>query len=143
MDDFNDAIAFLKEHEREPGNRKKLRATSLAKLRREFPGIPEDYLDYMGLIGAGTFRECQYATYAKLGWIAEHFDERWTDKFGKNILIFGHNFAGDNGCFVIDQNWAVADVWHDDSHIHLFKGTFGQYIRAKMLMGPDGKDQRE
>lgn len=42
-----------------------------------------------------------------------------------------------------EEDWAVAELWHDDGTLWRVKKPFGTYIREQMLMGPNGVDLRK
>lgn len=86
---------------------------AIDKLRRKFPGIPEDYLAYLGVIGPGSILSCSYAIYdgpIEPDEIFGFHDDSWP----KDLIAFGDNFSGDLGIFLPSSNWAVAELWHDD-----------------------------
>jgi hypothetical protein len=77
MGQYDHVIAFLSKVEdpkqAKMNTRKRFTARQLDKLRKQFPGIPEDYLDYLREVGAGSFRECQFTVYGFLGLPSEIF----------------------------------------------------------------------
>jgi hypothetical protein len=57
---YEEEVAFLaavEDRADETNGRRLLDAAAVERLRQEFPGIPEDYLAYLGEIGVGTVRE--------------------------------------------------------------------------------------
>jgi hypothetical protein len=126
-------------------SRTKLSAKELKKLREQHPGVPEEYLGYLGEVGAGAFRECQFRVYEGLGTpddiLGKGVFDWWDPK--KPVLCFGDNYSGDLSGFLPQQKWAVVELWHDSGTVYPVKKTFGKYIRERMLMGPKGEDLRE
>jgi len=62
---------------------------------------------------------------------------------GRKLLVFGHNFSGDLFAFDAEHNYRVVELLHEDMEVWPFKrGGFKEFIREKMLLGPDGADQR-
>jgi hypothetical protein len=55
-------------------------------------------------------------------------------------LCFGDNFSGDLSGFLPDSDWAVVELWHDSGTVYETKKGFGEYIREKMGLGPDGEE---
>lgn len=60
----------------------------------------------------------------------------------ERFLCFGDNFAGDFSGFLPDENWTIAEIWHSNGYLNRSELSFGEYIRARMLMGPGGEDLR-
>lgn len=97
-------------------NRTVVSLNVIDKLRREYPGIPEDYLAYLGTVGAGSILSSSYAVYDGPIEPDEIFgfrDESWPE----DLIAFGDNFSGDLGVFLPSSDWAVAELWHDDRSI--------------------------
>lgn len=146
MGHYDDALAFLKRVEqpdRSPAPRRRLGPKEIGKLCREHPGVPQDYLDYMAEVGYGSFRESQFMIYSGLTTLRATFgDGVLVAEPGVRFLGFGDNFGGDASGFLPDEKWVVAEWWHEDGTYYRTKQTFGRYIRACMLMGPNGGDLR-
>lgn len=125
-------------------SRKRLTAREADKMKRQFPGVPEDFLAYLREVGAGAFRECQYTVYGFLGTPDESLGAGVLYRQDPSIavLCFGDNFSGDLSGFLPEARWAVVELWHDDGTLYRVKKAFGKYIRDQMLMGPRGKDLR-
>ena len=142
---YANVVAFLKRVEN-PKRAKMNRRTRIspqkaAGLRKQFPGIPEDYLVYLREVGWGSFRECRFMVYSEpdtpdaiLGKGA--FD--WL-KPSTRVLCFGDNFSGDLVGFLPDEEWAVVELWHDSSAVNRVEKPFGKYIRDRMGMGENGE----
>ena len=95
---FDDAIAFLAEHEDESESERNERTTltqsEIDEIRKQHPGIPSDYLAYLKEIGWGSFRECQYVIYSGLTDPEDIFGEETAARFGdKRVLLFGDRDA--------------------------------------------------
>lgn len=146
MGQFADAVAFLARVEypkrKRMNTRQKYTARETNKLRRQYPGVPEEYLDYLREVGAGAFRQCQFTVYGGLGTPDEILGEGvfyWLDP-KLRVLCFGDNFSGDLSGFLPDSKWAVVELWHDSGTVYAVKKNFGEYIREKMGLGPDGEE---
>ena len=145
---FRDAVDFLAKvedpDEGQMNSRKRLTATQAQELKTKFPGVPDAFVAYLCEVGAGAFRECQFTVYGFLG--------TPDDILGKGVLrrkdasipvwCFGDNFSGDLSGFLPEEDWAVVELWHDDGTLWRVKKSFGEYIRGRMLMGPNGEDLR-
>lgn len=146
MESYEDALRFLAEHEvksdAELNQRIALDATEINEIRIEFPGIPEDYLDYLTEVGWGDFRESQYMVYSGLVNPDDIFDPVAVSKLTKKVLCFGDNFSGNVGGFLPEEHWKVIEILHEDMTIFETGKSFGDFIRRKMLMDENGKDTR-
>src|ERR1043166_3338798 len=93
---YEEEIAFLEavEDPAEQTNRHRrpLDPAAVARIRQTFPGIPEDYLAYLGEIGPGSARECRYMIYEAPRWCDEF---SWFESHGRKLLVFGDSFSGD------------------------------------------------
>jgi hypothetical protein len=143
---FGDAIEFLARAEnpkkKRQNNRKQLTASETKKLKRGFPGVPDDFVAYLREVGAGSFRQCQFTVYGFLGTPDQILGKGVLLRKDPSIpvLCFGDNFSGDLSGFLPEDNWAVVELWHDDGTLYRVKKPFGVYIRERMLMGPNGED---
>jgi hypothetical protein len=138
---FEQEIRFLRAVE-DPSDitnhRQLLDAQAIEKLRRTFPGISEEYLAYLREVGPGSVRECQYEIYGPDD-VVENKDGRifWVEK----LLLIGHDFGGDD--FALDAANDFRPVVRDHETGEVFsQGSFREFIRAQMLLGPEGNDQR-
>ena len=124
--------------------RRCLTARQAQKLRRDFPGVPEEFVTYLREVGAGSFRECQFTVYGSLGTPDQILGTGVMPQEDPTvrILCFGDNFSGDLSGFLPDKRWAVVELWHDSGTLYRVKKPFGKYIRERMLMGPGGADLR-
>ena len=143
---YGDAVDFLRQVEkrRKMNHRQVFSPQKTAALRKRFPGVPDEFLAYLKEVGAGSFRECQFTVYGFLGTPDEILGEGvfdWLDPRPR-VLCFGDNFSGDLSGFLPDKKWQLVELWHDSGRVHTLKESFGQYIRAKILIGPSGEDLR-
>ena len=143
---YEEELRFLKEHE-DPGevtnkHRERLSAQEIAALRAKLPGIPEDYLTYLMEVGHGTFRECQFGVWPHGEFLESALSGYEGDEL-ERYVAFGHNFAGDTSVFDSKANYRVMEYWHSSRDFFDTGKTFREYIRACMLIGVDGEDQRE
>lgn len=135
MNKYADVNAFLTANEQAPPNRTKLSNEQIARLREEYPGIPEDYLDYLKLVGWGSFRESQYMVYAEPVPLTKCLHSSRGKGFGANTLAFGDDLSGYFGCFLADENWVIAESFHG-APLTRFDGSFGDFVRKRMQLGP-------
>jgi len=145
-EDINDFLARVEDaDEKTMNSRRLLSQEQIDDLRKVHPRIPEEFLSYLQEVGAGAFRECQFTVYG--------FLDTPDNILGKDVLLlkepsvralcFGDNFSGDLGAFLPDEDWVIADLWHDNGTICRKGRTFRQYIREKMFISEDGRDLQE
>lgn len=119
--------------------RQPLNEQAIERLRRSFPGISEEYLAYLREIGAGSVKECQYEIYEP------DFDDATPLFLVGNLLFIGHDFIGNSFALDADSDFCVVELDHEGGGkgIYPMGGSFRAFIRDQMLLGADGKDQRE
>lgn len=143
---YQEEISFLEmvedKEEAEMNSREKWADAQIKELVEQCPGIPQDYLDYLKEIGTGSFRECQFGVHGALETIEDLTGYDLYDLEDKRFLVFGDNYSGDFSGFLIEEEWKVAEFWHDSEELQICGQTFHQYIREQMLMDGDGKDTR-
>ncbi|MGH4124404.1 MAG: hypothetical protein ACREV6_15885 [Clostridium sp.] len=103
----------------------------IEELQKEHPQIPEEYLEYLSEIGAGSFREEFCTIFGELYEIEDFYDESLLEflEFEERILQFGCDPSGKALVFLIDENWEVGEIWDDDlSTIERMGKTFYHYI---------------
>ena len=142
---YKNELAFLLKVEdaANPQNiRELLSDDKILELRNEYPNVPEEYLEYLKGIGAGSFRECQFIVQGYLFDLGDlGLEEHYELKEG--VKFFGDNFSGDFSGFDFKMNdGLVVEFWHEDGTIYETKKTFREYIRIQMLMDENGEDTR-
>ncbi|KQO14706.1 SMI1/KNR4 family protein [Paenibacillus sp. Leaf72] len=95
-------------------------ALSEAEIKRELEveGIPEDYIAFLREVGYGTVNRNDFNFYSGLVEVDEilgHLYDEDSHPELKDVLLFGDNFAGDAVGFLITDNWAIVEIWHDDN----------------------------
>ncbi len=101
------------------------------ELRKEYPQIPEEYLEYLSEIGAGSFGGEFCTIFGDLCEIEEFYDESLLEflDFKERVLQFGCDPSGKALVFLIDENWEVGEIWDDDlGNIERIEKTFYEYI---------------
>ena len=138
-------IAFLAKVEDpadQTNRRKPLDPAAVEGIRRKFPGLPEEYLAYLLEVGPGSVRECQYMIYEAPVWCNEEPLFSWVEAPDRKLLVIGDNFSGDLFVLDADQNYQVAEFDHETIEAVPRDAGFTEFIREKMLLGPDGSDLR-
>lgn len=145
--DYGDVVEFLRrvEDPKDATNeRTPITAAEARKLRKQHPGVPQEFIDYLRVIGPGLFRESQFVVQDYLAPPEDILGEgaiEWDDP-ELPLLCFGDNLSGDLSGFLPTEDWMVADLWHDSGTIYRTNKRFPEYIREQMLMGEDGSDRR-
>lgn len=137
-------VAFLAKVE-DPADlsnrRRPLDPAAVDRIRRTYPGVPEDYLAYLLEVGSGSARECQYMIYEAPMWCHEEPLFSWVELRGRKLLVIGDNFSGDLFVLDTDDAYRVSELDHETMEVLPHVG-FKPFIREKMLLGPDGNDLR-
>jgi len=138
-------IAFLAKVEDpadQSNRRKPLDPAAVEAIRQKFPGLPENYLSYLLEVGPGSVRECQYMIYEAPVWCNDEPLFSSVEAPGRKLLVIGDNFSGD--LFVLDADHGnnVAEFDHETIEVVPHDAGFTEFIREKMLLGPDGSDLR-
>jgi len=100
---------------------------ALHSLEKQFPGLPDDYLEFLGEIGFGS---------AKNVLMIYEGPTPPRDIFGdddpelRDILLFGDDFSGTCFGFDIKSGWEVVAVNADRSVDPIAK-SFGKFIKKK------------
>ncbi|SGZ18970.1 hypothetical protein [Moritella viscosa] len=102
------------------------------KIRKEFPGIPEDFLDYLLEVGEGCIGDmlCDIFIPRRL---KEMHDEDHIDveiDLTTNLVCF---YADDDAfaAFLPDDGWKIVNAYHAFSEIEpSVRNSFEEYIRA-------------
>src|SRR5687768_14760924 len=142
---YEQEVAFLAtvENPADPTNRRHpLTPQAGEKLRQEFPDIPEEYLAYLREVGPGAVRECQYMIYGAPDWCDEEPLFSWFESGGRKLLVIGDDFAGNLFALDPDDQYRPLELDHETMDVWPFEGGFREFVREKMLLGPDDTDQR-
>nr|WP_275298950.1 hypothetical protein [Clostridium sp. YIM B02500] len=100
-------------------------------MRKEYPQIPEDYLEYLSEIGAGSLGNEFCTIFGDLCELDEFYDESLLEflNFEERVLQFGCDHSNKALVFLVDDNWKVGEIWDDDlGTIERTGKTFYEYI---------------
>ena len=110
-------------------------ALSEGEINRELEveGIPQDYIDFLREVGYGTVNNTIFNFYSGLVEVDEilgHLYDEDSHPELKDVLLFGDNFSGDAVGFLVTDNWAIVEIWHDDdlSINHCEEETFEEFV---------------
>ncbi|WP_238899045.1 hypothetical protein [Clostridium sp. YIM B02500] len=101
------------------------------EMRKEYPQIPEDYLEYLSEIGAGSLGNEFCTIFGDLCELDEFYDESLLEflNFEERVLQFGCDHSNKALVFLVDDNWKVGEIWDDDlGTIERTGKTFYEYI---------------
>jgi hypothetical protein len=153
---YEDVIDFLARvenpEEKQMNTRRRFTSAEAEEMRRDFPGVPDDFVAYLCEVGGGCFRECQFTVY---GWLATPVDILGEGAGLKDpdskayFLSFGDDFCGNMSGFLPNEKWSLAEALRitlygcpNVATLDRVDESFGQYIRKQILMGPNGEDLR-
>ncbi len=133
-------LKSVENHEDHTNEKEIINSEKLDALRKDFPNIPADFLDYLSEIGAGNIRECQFKVQS---YLFDFEDLGLEDVYQvyDGIKFFGDNYAGDFAGFDFNKNdGKVVEFWHASAELYYTDKSFQQYIREQMLMDENGND---
>jgi hypothetical protein len=128
---FTNELLFLNEF-RDENVRVTLNNIQTAKIIKQYPNVPLEYISYLEEIGAGTLMS--FKVYENL---TDFEDLGLSELYSlpNEIKLFGDNFSGDFAGFDLSKNNSdeVVEFWHDSNRIYHTGKTFRQYIRTIIL----------
>ncbi|AGF57721.1 hypothetical protein B0P06_003974 [Clostridium saccharoperbutylacetonicum] len=88
----------------------------IEELRKEYPKISDEYLEYLSEIGAGSFGREFCTIFGDLCELDEFYDESLLEflDFEERVLQFGCDPSNKALVFLIDEDWKVGEIWDDD-----------------------------
>jgi hypothetical protein len=105
-------------------------AKKLQVLRTRYPGIPEDYLEFLAEIGWGAFGDSYFAVYSGPIKAESIYDPVTAGRF-KTLLMIGDDFSGCNAAFDTMRSWAIVEINSANMEVELIAKTFDTFIRSK------------
>lgn len=145
MTNFSDVNDFLNSFENEEENHrlKRFNQDEINQLRQKYIGIPNDFLDYLAQVGAGSLNRCRYMIYGDLLKPSDIFNLEDVEEFENQNLLFGDDFAGNPAGFLVSEHWRVAEILHEDLTVSEIDLTFSQFIRQIIGMEDDHHKNKE
>lgn len=124
LDELQDIIRKTSELERKPISNEQLNT-----IKSSSTNIPEDFLTYLRIVGAGDLTPSSIKIYPALCDFSD-FGLEEVYSVDDGIMFFGDNYSGDFFGFDLTKNEdEVLEFWHDSSSIHNTGKTFREYIR--------------
>lgn len=102
----------------------------LATMRHRFPGIPDDYVQFLSEVGSGDIGPGDFMLYD--GLVEPRSIYGTVGKELNHLHLFGDDFQG--FCFGFDpgDKWAVVEVDPSDHSIARVASTFEGYIKDNL-----------
>jgi hypothetical protein len=101
---------------------------TVEQTRELCPDVPKDYLEFLGVIGAGQVGDGRYALYTGLVEPADIFGE--VPARLANIVLFGDDMQG--FCAGFDVNtWKVVEIDSTDMTASVVADSFDVFIRER------------
>jgi hypothetical protein len=129
--DFDKEKKYLRNIEKF-NNRNVLSIDEVKIIEKKYPTIPQNYLNYLQKIGAGSIKDSGFNIYSNL---VDFYDLGLNDIYTSpnNIKFFGDNFSGDFVGFDLNNiKDEVIEFWHDDETFFYTGKTFSEYILEKI-----------
>lgn len=131
---YSDLYPFLKDLSNfEFDNRKPLADKEIDIIRSNYPGVPEDYLDFLKELGAGLYFDGCFDIHHTLSKAEDICNEKslMDEKLkGNDALVFAL-FYDTYYFFIPSKNWAIYGEDHDFSEFyHVSDDSFEIFIRG-------------
>lgn len=128
MDFLNELNDFLRDTSDEV-SRTTIPTDQLELIRSRSSSIPEDYLTFLRIVGAGDLKSSSIKIYPNLCDL-EDFGLEDVYSIEDNIVFFGDNYSGDFLGFDLSEGKdEVIEFWHDSETIHRTGKTFREFVR--------------
>ena len=137
IDLLNDFLQRVEDSKNRTNERTVFSSNELMELVKNYPGIPNDYVEFLAKIGCGSFREGTYVVYSGLVAVNEILPGFESDY---KILCFGDDLRGDPAGFIPSQDWKVVEIFHEDYDVHCEDQTFSEFIAERLYMSKNGND---
>ncbi len=109
------------------------------ELRGQYPGVPEDYLDFLLEVGCGSFAGGVYWVYSGLVTSDDIFDPEIADRL-PGLLFFGDDFQGFCGGFYPEKHRSIIEVDSTNFSVSMVASSFELFIigaiRSKLVNEP-------
>ncbi len=108
--------------------------TEINKLRSSFPGIPEDYLQYLEGVGHGNIGEWNFKVYSGPIDASEIYDPTTAESLA-GIVLVGDNFSGEVVGYNTRNQWQIGEIDSSSEFQPLYGGitTFTDMIQDRFL----------
>lgn len=116
--------------------RKAYSKNQIEEIKEQFPNIPEEYLKYLSEVGEGSFRDEFCTVFGELIEVEDFFDESLHEylDFEEEVLQFGCDFSGNALIFLVNENWQVGIIYHDDlGMVEKTELNFREFISERIL----------
>ena len=126
MGRYDDLRALLRDAGLEPGL-EVLPPKSIEALRHEYPGLPEDYLDFLGEVGWGSLGDGFYMLYNRPITASEVYGAESASLL-EGLLLVGDDFSGCNAGFLVQESGCVIEVEPVHRQVERSGQSFDQYV---------------
>lgn len=107
-----------------------LSADDAKALRTAFPGVPQDYVEFLEKIGFGELGESSYMLYSGPVESAEVYGESLDQIQG--ILVIEDDFQGFNAGFDVSRGGEIVEIDPTDLSTRVIAPNFEGFIRNKI-----------
>ena len=99
------------------------------RIRRDHPHVPQDYLEFLGSIGAGLIGDGRYSLYTGLTTPRSVFGVMPPGT--ENILLFGDDMQGFCAGFDV-TTWQVVEIDSSDMSVRRVAPSFEAFLRRRL-----------
>lgn len=109
-----------------------LDASEAEVLRSDYPGIPEDYVDFLQSVGFGALEDETFSIYSGPVPPGDIYDAVAAAGL-ESVVLFGDDFQGYSFGFARDRDWAVVEVDPADRSLDLVADSFSAFVRENLI----------
>jgi hypothetical protein len=111
-----------------------LSTAEIDRIRSSFPGIPEDYLEFLGVVGYGRIGLSDFMVYSGPVHPDEIYDPPTAESLG-GIVLVGDNFSGDCVGYDTKSDWGIGEIDSSNEFQALYGGitTFIEMVADRFL----------
>jgi hypothetical protein len=140
---YEKELAYLNESEKNldksliQNRRTRYSAEEIKELLELYPGIPQEYLAYLQEVGEGSFRSEFCTIFGDPMLVTDFLDdslhEFLPDDADTTLLQFGVDLDGNPLVFLLENNWTIGTLYHDDLDVDESGQSFREFISALIL----------
>lgn len=108
-----------------------VQAGRVDQLIQTYPGLPDDYAEFLREVGFGSIGDGGYMVYDGLVSPDEVFDPGSVQDFS-DLLLFGDDFQGYNGAFQPKKAWTVVEIDSATMTVTPVAKSFEEFVRRKI-----------
>lgn len=102
-------------------------------MRREHPGVPDDYLEFLVEVGYGDIGDSAYFLFGGLVPPVDLFDLQDAEEFLRSLLAIGHDYSEWTAAFDQSRDWKVVEICSETMAVDDLADSFEAFIRRQLV----------